>query len=179
MKQADLDIPRECPNPNCRLPINENRHSWQRLQTTCGSDACRQYLYRAKRAERLDIEREETRTSIRHYCETHLTSERAEPILEITALLMQDKDRGHLLARQIIEAIESKRCKHDKIAILEANAHAAKLRAEKAEAYNQQLSALYEQRIRELEEIIAVSQSVENLIHHISQEQVKQQPEDE
>ncbi len=179
MDTSTPEVLTECPNPACRTAINQHRSSsWDRIQTTCGRDACRQFLYRKNKAERLNTEREEVRTYIRRFCTEQLPLGLGTTILEVTALLMQDKEHGHIQAKKVIEAIEFKQCKHDKIATLEENAKAAKRRAERAEAYNRQLEELYRQRIRDLEETVNISQNVENLIHGIAQRQLERQQEE-
>ncbi len=116
---------------------------------------------------------------MRQYCAEHLAQDLAANILEVAALLMQmDKERGHIQAKKIVEAIESKRCKHDKIRVLEENAQAAKRRADKAEEHSQQLEMLYKQRIQELEAEVLVFQLLENAIHGIAQRQLEKQPDE-
>jgi hypothetical protein len=172
------EIPTEC--PRCGKPINQNRrYSSDRVQTSCGEDGCRQYVYRINKAKRIDKERQDALTAIRQYCAVHLTPTLTEAILHATDVLMQmDRERGHLQARQIIEAIEWKRCKHDKIFLLEENAVAARRRADKAEEHNRHLEALYKQRIQELEEEVRIYQSLESVIHGIGLRQLEQQPEE-
>jgi len=158
------EIPTAC--PRCGKPINQNRSSWGRIQTSCGEDGCRQYVYRINKAKRIDKERQDAVTAL------------SQAILHATDVLMQmDREHGHLQAQQIVEAIEWKRCKHDKITILEENAVAARRRAEKAEEHNQHLEALYKQRIQELEEEVRIYQSLESTIHSIGLRQLEQQPE--
>jgi hypothetical protein len=116
---------------------------------------------------------------VRQYCADHLAQDLAANMLEVTALLMQmDKEHGHIQAKKIVEAIESKRCKHDKVAVLEENAAAARRRADKTEEYNRQLEALYKQRIQELEEEVRMYQSLESAIHGIAQRQLEKQPDE-
>lgn len=170
------EIPTEC--PRCGKPINQNRSWWGRIQTSCGEDGCRQYVYRLNKAKRIDKERQDAVTAIRQYCAEHLSPALTEAILHATDVLMQmDRERGHLQARQIIEAVEFKRCKHDKITVLEANALLAKRAVEKAQEHNRQLEVLYKQRIQELEELVRLYQANENAIHGIAQQQLEQQPE--
>ncbi len=170
------EIPTAC--PRCGKPINQNRSSWGRIQTSCGEDGCRQYVYRINKAKRIDKERHDAVTAIRQYCVEHLSPALSQAILHATDVLMQmDREHGHLQAQQIVEAIEWKRCKHDKITILEENAVAARRRAEKAEEHNQHLEALYKQRIQELEEEVRIYQSLESTIHSIGLRQLEQQPE--
>ena len=175
---AEQDIPTECPNPTCRAPINQNRRQWDRVQTTCGRDACRKYVSRRNIAERKQVERDAARDRVRQYCTEQLSPEQGTVILATTRVLMAtDQEHGHEQAEQIIQVIEAVRCKHDKIGILIENTRAAKERADKAERYSQDLERLYRQRIQELEGEVQVYQLLESAIHGIAARQLEKQPE--
>jgi membrane-associated HD superfamily phosphohydrolase len=172
------DIPTECPNPSCRAPINQNRRQWDRVQTTCGRDACRKYRSRKNLAERKQAEREAARERVRQYCTEQLTPEQSKVILGVMSTLMAtDQENGHEQAEQTIQVIEAVRCKHDKIGVLIENARAARERADRAERYNEQLEALYKQRTQELQGDIQVYQSLESAVYGIAQGQLEKQPE--
>ncbi len=166
------DIPTECPNRSCRAPINQNRRQWDRVQTTCGRDACRKYLSRKNLAERKQAEREAARNRVRHYCAERLAPEQGASILAVMNTLMAtDQEHGHEQAEQIIQVIETVRCQHDKIGVLIENTRAARERADRAERYNEQLEALYKQRIQELQGEVQVYQSLESAVYGIAQRQ--------
>ena len=171
-------IPTECPNPSCRAPINQNRRQWDRVQTTCGRDACRKYLSRKNLAERKQAEREATRNHVRQYCAERLTPEQGASILAVMSTLMAtDQEHGHEQVEQIIQVIEAVRCKHDKIGVLIENARAARERADRAERYNERLEALYKQCIQELQREVQVYQSLESAVYGIAQQQLEKQSE--
>jgi len=175
---ATQDILTACPNPSYRAPINQNRQRWERVQTTCGRDACRKYLSRKNIAERKQAEREAARERVRQYCTDQLTPEQSSVILEVmSALMATDQEHGHEQAEQIIQVIEAVRCKHDKIGVLIENARAARERVDRAERYNEQLEALYKQRIQELQGEVQVYQSLESAVYGIAQRQLEKQPE--
>jgi hypothetical protein len=140
---------------------NQNRRQWDRMQTTCGRDACRKYLSRKNLAERKRAEREAARNRVCQYCAERLAPEQGASILTVMNTLMAtDQEHGHEQAEQIIQVIEAVRCKHDKIGVLIENARAARERADRAERYNEQLEALYKQRIQELQGEVQVYQSL-------------------
>jgi hypothetical protein len=171
-------IPTECPNPSCRAPINQNRRQWDRVQTTCGRDACRKYLSRKNLAERKQAEREAACNRVRHYCAERLAPEQGAIILAVMSILRAtDQEHGHEQAEQITQVIEAVRCKHDKISVLIENARAARERADRAERYNEQLEALYKQRIQELQGEVQVYQSLESAVYGITQQRLEKQPE--
>jgi membrane-associated HD superfamily phosphohydrolase len=173
------EIPTACPNPMCRAPINQSRQPWGRLQTTCGRDACRKYVSRRNIAERKQAERDAARNRVCQYCSEQLTPTQSAVIEAVmSALMATDQEHGHEQAEQIVQVIEAVRCKHDKIALIEEHAAAAKRRAEKAEEFNRQLEALYKQRIAELEAEVLMYQSLENAIHGIAGRQLEKQPEE-
>jgi len=155
----------------CGTPINQNLNRWERAKTSCGSDRCRKAISRANQEKRRLEEAEATRQRVRQYGET-LQAENRDAILRIMA------ENGHELVAEIIDILDSVRCKHDKIRTLEENAVAARRRADKAEEYNRQMEALYKQRIKELEEEIRMYQSLENAVHGIAESQLEKQPEE-
>lgn len=165
--------------PNCGAPINQDRrYSSDRVQTSCGEAACRQYVYRENKKKRLEHERTTARDYVRQYCATHLPAELSEVVRTAADLLITSDEEGYTQARKLIEAIELKRCKHQKISILEANAANAKRATEQAHAYNKQLETLYQARVAQLEEEVRVYQANENLIHGIVKEELERQPEE-
>jgi len=163
------DVLTEC--PICHTPINQNLRSWDRPKTSCGSDRCRQAISRENKRKRQAEEEAATRARVRQYCDT-LQPENRDAILRIMA------EHGYELAREIIDLLDSVRCKHDKIAQIEDYAAAAKRRAEKAEEFNRQLEEVYQQRIAELEAEVQMYQSLENAIHGIAQRQLEKQSEE-
>ena len=163
------DVVTQC--PICHTPINQNLNSWERVKTSCGSDRCRQAISRENKRKRQAEEEAATRQRVRQYCDT-LQSENGDAIVRIMA------EHGYELAGEIIDILDSVRCKHDKIRTLEENAVAARRRADKAEEYNRQMEALYKQRIKELEEEIRMYQSLENAVHGIAERQLEKQPEE-
>jgi hypothetical protein len=164
---------KQCPNPNCNAPMSEE-------QTSCGRGTCRQYVYRQNQADRLKAEREAATEAVRVYCEQYLPAELGAVIQSAAALVMANyKENGPAKARQVIEAIELKRCKHARIQILIDNAAAAKRRADHAEAANASLEAHYKQQIRDLEADLHVYQANERVIYGIGQQQLAQQSEEE
>jgi hypothetical protein len=171
------EVPTQC--PICGASINQNRsYSWQRVQTSCGSDRCRKAISRKNIAERKQAEREAAREGVRQYCTEQLTSEQGKVILAaVSTLMAADQEHGHEQAEQIIQVFEAVRCKHEKIGVLIENARAAKERADKAERFNQDLEKLYQQRIADLEGEVQVYQLLESAIHGIAQRQLEKQPE--
>ena len=163
------DVLTEC--PICYTPINQNLKSWDRPKTSCGSDRCRQAISRENKRKRQAEEEAATRVRVRQYCNT-LQLENGDAILRIMA------EHGYELAGEIIDILDSVRCKHDKITQIEDYAAAAKRRAEKAEEFNRQLEAVYKQRIAELEAEMEMYQSLENAIHSIAGRQLEKQPEE-
>ncbi len=163
------DVTTEC--PICHTPINQNLNSWDRPKTSCGSDRCRQAISRENKRKRQAQEEAETRQRVRQYGNT-LQPENRDAILRILA------EHGYELATEIIDMLDSVRCKHDKIALIEEYAAAAKRRAEKAEEFNRQLEAVYKQRIAELEAEVQMYQSLESFIHGIAGRQLEKQPEE-
>jgi hypothetical protein len=164
---------KQCPNPNCKELIGED-------QTSCGAGTCRQWVYREKKTKQLEREREAATAYVKQYCEDHLPPALSIVIQKAAALVMADyKEKGPERARQVIEAIELKRCKHARIQILIDNAEAAKRRADHAEAANTSLEAHYKQQIRDLEADLHVYQANERVIYGIGQQQLAQQSEDD
>jgi hypothetical protein len=169
MYQRQKDVLTEC--PICQAPINQNLGWSERARTSCGSDTCRQKLSRQNKRKRRQEEEAATRARVGQYCSA-LPPEIGEAILRMMTRY------GYKLAGEVIDLLDAVRCKHDKIQILVDNADAAKRRAEKAEEYNQQLKALYEYRIEELQAELHVYQLLENTIHGITTRQLTQQPEE-
>ena len=163
------DVVTEC--PICHTPINQNLRSWDRPKTSCGSDRCRQAISRENKRKRQAEEEAATRARVRQYCDT-LQPENGDAILRIMA------EHGYELAGEIIDILDSVRCKHDKITQIEDYAAAAKRRAEKAEEFNRQLETVYKQRIAELEAEVQLYQSLENAIHGVAGRQLEKQPEE-
>jgi len=163
------DVVTEC--PICHTPINQNLRSWDRPKTSCGSDRCRQAISRENKRKRQAEEEAATRARVRQYCDT-LQPENGDAILRIMA------EHGYELAGEIIDILDSVRCKHDKIALIEEYAAAAKRRAEKAEEFNRQLETVYKQRIAELVAEVQLYQSLENAIHGVAGRQLEKQPEE-
>jgi len=163
------DVVTQC--PICHTLINQNLNSWERAKTSCGSDRCRQAISRENKRKRQAEEEAATRQRVRQYCDT-LQSENGDAIVRIMA------EHGYELAGEIIDILDSVRCKHDKITQIEEYAAVAKRRAEKAEEFNHQLEAVYKQRIAELEAEREMYQSLENAIHGIAGRQLEKQPEE-
>ena len=162
------DVVTEC--PICHTSINQNLRSWDRPKTSCGSDRCRQAISRENKRKRQAEEEAVTRERVRQYCGT-LQPENGDAILRIMA------EHGYELAGEIIDILDSVRCKHDKITLIEEHAAAAKRRAEKAEEFNHQLETVYKQRIAELEAEVQLYQSLESAIHGIAGRQLEKQSE--
>jgi len=163
--------PREC--PTCGTPINEHLNEWDRIRTNCGADKRRKAASRANLAERKRQARTDARQRVLIYCEQHLDQEQKRAVMEMCDVLMAvNYDEGHQIAEQVIHVIEAKRCKHDRIAVLEQNAAIWK---RKAQASEQQLKA----RIEELEAELALFGGLEATIHGIATRQLQQQPDPE
>lgn len=156
--------------PVCDAPINQNLREWERPKTSCGSDRCRKAISRENQRKREAQEEAQTRQRVGQYCET-LQPENRDAILRIMA------EHGHELAAEIIDILDSVRCKHDKIALLEEHAAVANRRADKATEHNEQLEQLYKRRIQELEAEAQLYQSLENALHGIASRQLERQPE--
>lgn len=163
------DVLTEC--PICHTPVNQNLRSWDRPKTSCGSDRCRQAISQENKRKRQAEEEAAASARVRQYCGT-LQPEKGDAILRIMV------EHGYELAGEIIDILDSVRCKHDKITQIEEYAAAAKRRAEKAEEFNRQLEAVYKQRIAELEAEVQVYQSLESAIHGIAQLQLEKQSEE-
>jgi hypothetical protein len=161
--------PQQC--PHCGTPINQNLGAWDKPRQHCGADKCRQALSRANRAERKRREREDTRARIFAYCEQHLTRDQKQTAMNMCDLLMQfSYDEGHQIAEAVIEVIEAQRCKHDRIKQLEDN---AVLWQRRAQASERQLK----ERIAELETELELFTTLQNTIHGIAAQQLRQQPD--
>src|SRR5436309_15584613 len=159
------DVLTEC--PICHTPINQNLRSWDRPKTSCGSDRCRQAISRENKRKRQAEEEAATRARVRQYCGT-LQPENGDAILRIMA------EHGYKLAGEIIDILDSVRCKHDKIAQIEDYAAAAKRRAEKAEEFKRQLEEVYKQRIAVVEAEVQTYQSILTAIYVIAMRHCEQ-----
>jgi hypothetical protein len=175
-KRREEEIPQEC--PYCHTPINQDVGYWSsRIRKNCGSDACRKKASRENIKERKRQEREEISQRIEQYAAQLPLDQRVALTKAMNVLMRADYDEGHLIMWRVVQIIEDRRCKHDKIQILIDNAAAAKRRADKAEEHNRQLEALLRGRIMELEAELHVYQLLENTIHGIATRQLAQQPE--
>jgi len=163
--------PKVC--PSCGTPINENLSEWDRIRTNCGADKCRKAASRASISERKRQARTDARQRVLLYCEQHLDQEQRDAVMEMCdALMSYSYDEGHQIAEQVIQVLEAKRCKHDRIEALERNAAIWK---RKAQASEQQLKA----RIEELEAELALFSGLEATIHGIATRQLQLQPDPE
>jgi hypothetical protein len=177
--------PKEC--PYCRqrhktTPINQHfsEYSNAKARYHCGDTACRSAAYRQRKADRLQAAREDADARINNYA-TQLLPEQAAAVRTMRDVLMchvqADYQHGHEQALAIIQTIEARACKHDRIAVLLDNASAAKRRADKAEAYNEELKDIYERRIAELRAELDLYQNLENAVHNIASRQLVIQPD--
>ncbi len=163
--------PKVC--PSCGVPINEHLSEWDRIRTNCGADKCRKAASRTGIAERKRQARTDARQRVLVYCEQHLDQEQRDAVMEMCdALMSYSYDEGHQIAEQVIQVLEAKRCKHDRIEALERNAAIWKHRALTSE---EQLQA----RIAELEEEIQLFNGLEATIHGIATRQLQLQPDPE
>jgi len=152
--------PKQC--PTCGTPINEYLNEWDRIRTNCGADKCRKAASRANLAERKRQARTDARQRVLSYCEQHLDVQQRTAVMEMCdSLMAYSYDEGYQMAESIIQIIDSKQCKHDRIAVLEQNAAIWKRKAQSSE---QQLKA----RIEELEAELALFGSLEATIHGMS-----------
>lgn len=106
------------------------------------------------------------------YCQNMLERYRLNMPEIADALMSYSYDEGHQIAEQVIQVLEAKRCKHDRIEALERNAAIWKHRALTSE---EQLQA----RIAELEEEIQLFNGLEATIHGIATRQLQLQPDPE
>lgn len=163
--------PKVC--PSCGVPINEHLSEWDRIRTTCGADKCRKAASRASISERKRQARTDTRARVLAYCETQLDQEQKRAVMDMCDFLMvYSNDEGHLIAESVVQIIEAKRCKHDRIAELEQNAAIWKRKAQSSE---RQLK----ERIEELEAELALFRGLEATIHGIATRQLQLQPDPE
>ncbi|GHO88139.1 hypothetical protein [Dictyobacter formicarum] len=180
IRQAEerKNAPPQC--PHCGAAINQDLSAYgSKVRYHCGSQACRKAVSRANIAERKRQERHAARARILTYCEQQLDSESKRAVMEMTDLLMNyDQEHGHDLAQSIVQVIEAKRCKHDRIAVLIESASAAKRQAREAVFYNQELEALYTHRIKELESELSMYQLLQKAIDDIAAQQLGQQREE-
>ncbi|EFH79628.1 hypothetical protein [Ktedonobacter racemifer] len=161
--------PKTC--PHCHEEINQNLGPWDKPKYHCGKDKCRKAASRQNIAERKRQNRANARERMLKYCEQHLTMDQRRSVMDMCDLLMNySYDEGHQIAEQVVKVIEEKRCKHDRIAQLEAY---AKLANRQREASERQLK----ERIAELEEELRLYQSLENTIHGIAERQLEKQPD--
>lgn len=163
--------PKKC--PYCGTSINGHLSEWDRVRTSCGADKCRKAASRASIAERKRQARTDARQRILTYCQTQLDQAQRTAVMEMCDALMEySQDEGHEIAEQVLHVIEAKRCKHDRIALLEQNAVAWQRRAQAAE---RQLK----ERIQELEEELEMFNNLSNTIHGIATKQLERQPDPE
>lgn len=158
---------------SCGVPINEHLSEWVRIRTNCGADKCRKAASRASISERKRQTRIDARQRMLLYCEQHLDQQQKRAVMEMCDALMEySHEEGHQIAESIVQLIEAKRCKHDRIDELERNAAIWK---RKAQASEQQLKA----RIEELEAELALFSGLEATIHGIATRQLQLQPDPE
>src|SRR5581483_2534985 len=139
--EARAKAPQVC--PYCEKPINQDARD-SRLHYHCGADTCRQRASRAKRRKALQEAREAAKLRIQQYA-ARLPAEQGQALRAMRAILMDaDKRHGHEIALAVIEVIEQQRCRHHKISTLVDHARLSLRRANQAEAYVAQLTAMYE-----------------------------------
>jgi ribosomal protein S27AE len=169
--QERKNAPKTC--PHCGTPMNEHLSEWERVRSHCGSDKCRKAASRANLAERKRQERNDARARVLAYCDQHLDRDQKHAVMNMCDALMQfSYDEGHQVAEAVVKVIDARRCKHEKITTLEQNALLWQRRAETSE---RQLK----ERIRELEEELALFTSLHNAIHGIVTDQLRKQPDQE
>ena len=159
--------------PYCGTSINEHLNEWDKIRSHCGADKCRKAASRASLAERKSQTRTDARTRVFDYCEQHLDQKQRNGVMEMCDLLMAfNQEEGHEIAEQVVYIIEAKRCKHDRIEVLERNAAVWKQRAQASE---RQLN----ERIKELEGELELFNNLEATIHGIATRQQHLQPDSE
>jgi len=150
-------------------------NEWDKIRTSCGADKCRKAASRASLAERKRQARTDARTRVLAYGEMQLDQEQQRVMMEMCdALMASSVEEGHEVVEQVVQIIEAKRCKHDRIEVLERNAAVWK---RKAEASERQL----QERITELEAELELFNSLEATIHGIAtrQQQIQADPEEQ
>jgi hypothetical protein len=163
------NAPQRC--PHCDTPINQQLGRWDKPRRHCGADRCRKALSRAGIAERKRQERSRARNRMLQYCNDHLNGEQRHAVMDAVDLLMAfNYDEGHEIAEKVIQVMENKRCKHDRIAQLEQN---ALLWQRRAQASERQLK----ERIAELEAELELFNGLQATIHGIAQNQQQKQPD--
>ncbi len=159
----------------CETPINElfSEYGNDKPRQHCGSDKCRKAASRASIAQRKEQARTDARARVLSYCEQHVDQEQKNVVMEMCDALMEySYGEGHHVAEQVVEVIEARRCKHDRIEVLEQNAVIWKRRGEASE---RQLN----ERIKELEAELALFNSLEATIHGIATRQIHLQSDPE
>lgn len=132
-EQARANAPNTC--PKCGRAIN--RFPSERLQTSCGRDACRQFISRQKAAARRAEEKAQAEKDITEYLQT-LQPEQAALLVRIQRRTV----RGYKTVVEIISLIEDERATLKR---LDDYAKAQQHRAEKAERRIADLEAELEQ----------------------------------
>jgi len=161
--------PQQC--PSCGTAINEHLNEWDKIRSHCGAEKCRKAASRASLAQRKEQARTDARARVLSYCETQLDQEQRNGVMAMCDLLMAfNQEEGHQIAEQVVHVIEAKRCKHDRIEVLEQNAAIWK---RKAVASEQQLN----ERIKELEGELELFNGLEATIHGIATRQQHLQPD--
>ena len=163
--------PQQC--PSCGTAMNEHLNEWDKIRSHCGADKCRKAASRASLAQRKEQARTDARARILQYCETQLDQEQRNGVMAMCdALMSSGYEEGHEIAEQVIQIVEAKRCKHDRIEVLERNAAIWK---QKAQASERQLN----ERITELEAELTLFNGLEATIHGIATRQQDLQPDPE
>jgi len=163
--------PQQC--PSCGTAINEHLNEWDKIRSHCGADKCRKAASRASLAQRKEQARTDARARVLLYCEQHLDQEQRNGVMAMCDLLMASSvEEGHEIAEQVVHTIDNKRCKHDRIEVLERNAAVWK---RKAVASERQLN----ERIKELEGELELFNGLEATIHGIAtrQQDLQRDPE--
>ncbi len=174
--EARATAPQAC--PYCKTPINQDAHD-SRVHYHCGADTCRQRASRAKRRKELQEARDAAKLRINQYA-ARLPAEQGQALRAMRALLMDaDKKHGHEIALAVVEIIEQQRCRHHKISTLVDHARLSLRRANQAEAYVAQMTAMYEARLKEMAQELQLYQQVENKVYDLAEQQLEQQLDQE
>ncbi|GCE32230.1 hypothetical protein KDA_77140 [Dictyobacter alpinus] len=174
-EQERKNAPKQC--PHCGEPINQDLSSYgSKVRHHCGSQACRKAYSRANILERKHQARRDARQRILAYGNRWLDLDQRRSLMTMTQMVMDANfDTGHQIAEQIVQIIESQRCKHDRISVLIENAALAKRRADEAQAHNRDMEAQYKHRIAELESELVLLQLLQGSIDKIAAEQLDKQ----
>ena len=165
--------PKQC--PYCETPINTDMPAYgnDKPRQHCGGEKCRKAASRANIAQRKEQARTDARARVLRYCEQHVDQEQKQAIMEMCDALMEySYDEAHQIAERVVMVVETKRCKHDRISVLEQNAAIWKRKGEESE---RQLN----ERIAELEAELALFNNLEATIHGIATRQLHLQPDPE